>query len=360
MHSSDPSLPERGKARESRPAKAVQHARILLACQDVAAGNAARACLSVAGYSVDLARDEASALSAARTMPPDMVVLISPVPDAQGNDACFALAHSLKDATEGGYLPVLTAASSLNDETWEERGADDILPLPLAPSLLLRRVGSLLHLRRLYQAVVDSAQETAETCTEAQQAAARYQEMFALAPIPLLLVSPGAGRILNANLCALALTEYTPEQMVGLPLASLEPPEGEGLWATQTASAGVGGNDAVRRDAVLLTARGVRVPVEVRSMLAQGTQSALIVALHDRRDEQARLGAAGNVAAAEMAKAFSQEINNPLFVISSNAELLQAALLEHDSSLQIKVGRIADASHRIAAATGRLAAPSSK
>ena len=336
---------------------AVQHARLLLVGQDAASTDPARARLTIAGYEVETVPEAESAIASAHAALPELAVLISPLPDALGRDTCFALAQSLKSIADGAYLPVIVVASPEADDGHGDKDVDDVLLLPLVPEALLRRVGALLHLKRLYQAQVDSAQESAETCAEAQAASARFQAVFSHAPVPLLLVDANEARILQANLCALTLTHYTEEQMAGLPLASLASPED--AWAVQvTAQGGLLGYE--QPDAMLLASGGERIPVAVQSVLAQDSASTLVVTLRDRRDELAQLDAAQQAAGTDMANAFSREINNPLFVISSNAELLQTALLDQDSSLQTKLGRIADASRRIALATGRLSSPSSE
>lgn len=351
----------------------VQHARLLVVTPDTQAADTLRTRLALAGYGVEWAPDAARALALMRAHAPDLI-LAAPVrqggADKSRTDsgATGALVQALKAAAEGAYLPVLLLTSEGDGDDGAASGADDLLEASASDTHLRLRVRTLLHLGRRHQALTDSVLEMEATCADARRVAERYQAVFAQNMEAMLLVG-GDGLIVEANGCACALTGYEPGALSGQPLGRLCPPEL--LWAGELAASGV-----VRPlsdlDASLVTAAGQIVPIEVRSAPiqpgkradAQDAADALsdaaslyAVTLSDRRPERARLAQAQKAASAETAIVFSREINSPLFVIAGNVELLQSALVQQDSAVQAKLGRIADAARRLVEAAQRAASP---
>ncbi len=344
----------------------MQHARLLLVTPDTHRAEALRTRLTLAGWGVDWAASDTLALAAAQAQTPDLALVAPAHGDGPDCETTTALVQTLKAATEGAYLPVLllTEPQQGKEEEWAASGADDALSLDASAALLRLRVGTLLHLKRRHQALADSVLEMEASVTAARGAAARYAAVFMQNMEAMLLVGVD-GRIVEANGCACALIGCAPGALYGQPLSRLCPPEL--LWAEQLTAQG-----AVRPfrdlDAALATESGKIVPIEARSApvhwasgpsasssLGQDAPTTFVVTLSDRRPERARLAQAQRAAAAETAIVFSREINNPLFVIASNIELLQSALVQEDSGVQAKLGRIADAGRRLVQAATRAA-----
>jgi len=355
----------RGLRREN----SVQHARLLVVIPNPQAADTLRTRLALAGYEVDCVPDGAQALESVQAHAPDMAIVAASESDGSSGETTALWVQSLKAASEGTYLPilVLTHAQAEAEQDWTASGADDALPLGASDALLRLRVGTLLALRRRYQALADSLLEMEASCASAQQAAARYEAAFMQNMEPMLLVGAD-GQIAEANMCACTLAGCETGTLAGRPLSQLCPPEL--LWAAHLVAWG-----AVRAfsdpDASLVTLSGQIIPIEVRSApvqpaFAPGTDAAqntdnpplFVVTLSDRRPEQARLAHAQRAAAAETAAVFSREISSPLFVIASNSELLQNALGQENSGVQAKLGRIAEASRRLAQAAARACEPS--
>lgn len=337
---------------------------------DTHAADTLRTRLTLAGYEVACVPEGAQALESVQAHTPDLAVVAASEGEGSGGETTALLVQSLKAASEGTYLPVLVLTHPQAEAglDWTASGADDALPLGASDALLRLRVGTLLALRRRYQALTDSILEMEASCASAQQAAVRYEAAFMQNMEPMLLVGAD-GQIAEANMCAstLAGCEGT-GTLAGLPLSQLCPPEL--LWAEELIAQG-----AMRsfsdRDASLVTLSGQIIPVEVHSAPVQpafpsGTDAAqhaesaalFVVTLSDRRPEQARLVHAQRAAAAETAAVFSREISSPLFVIAGNSELLQNALGQENSGVQAKLGRIAEASRLLAQAAARACEPS--
>lgn len=342
----------------------VQHARLLVVTPDTGRAETLRTRLTLAGYGVDWAPNALLALAAAQAQRPDLALIAPTDAGEPGGETLAFLVQTLKAAAEGMYLPVLLLTKPCVDAEpgWAASGADDALPPDASDALLRLRVGALLHWKRRYQALADSVLEVEASCTAAQQAAARYAAVFMQNLEPMLLVGVN-GQILEANLCASALAGWAPGALYGHPLARLCPPEL--LWAEQLTAQGPVGSFS-DPDAALLTATGQIIPIEVRSApvywaCQPGTNASMeraaptlfVVILTDRRPERERLAEAQRAAAAETAIVFRREINNPLFVIAGNIELLQNALGQEDSGVQAKLGRIAEACRCLVEAAAR-------
>ena len=100
--------------------------------------------LRAAGYAVEVAPDGASALAAARSRPPDLVVLDLGLPDIDGLEVLTALRG------EGRRMPVviLTARDGVPDKVGGfEAGADDYVTKPFAFEELLVRIRARLRER---------------------------------------------------------------------------------------------------------------------------------------------------------------------------------------------------------------------
>jgi two-component system cell cycle response regulator len=102
--------------------------------------------LAAACYSVDQADCGNSALTAARTNPPDLILLDVVMPDMSGLEVC----RKLKADADTADIPVILITALADRESKMaglEAGADDFLTKPVDEVTLLARVRSLLRAR---------------------------------------------------------------------------------------------------------------------------------------------------------------------------------------------------------------------
>jgi len=103
------------------------------------------ALLDGAGYQSKLVTDGASALSAARSYRPDLVVLDLGLPDTDGLELCREL-RGFSDA----YIVMLTARDDEVDKVLGLKiGADDYITKPFSGREFMARLGALLRRQRV-------------------------------------------------------------------------------------------------------------------------------------------------------------------------------------------------------------------
>ncbi len=333
-----------------QPAAPLQYARVLVAESDPALRALLQTPLATAGYEVLLADNGKAAREAAEAAPPDLALVDTSLPDGSSLET----AAFLKSLSGGGFLPVL-----LVGETGEGEGADGVVCLPLQPADLLRQVKSLLSLRRLCQALTDSLQEVQASYETVLRSEAKYRALVQETAEGLLLIQSQDGIITDANPCALSLLGYASHRLIGQPLAPLCPPEDD--WAARLLQCARHGAAFPEEEIVLLCARGERVPIVLNAFPVNwGEGACFLLCLHDLRPVQERNRQRENTvrqaAVTETALTVSHEINNPLFVITSNVELLQNLLYEEDASVRARLNRIAELCRRIQAFTEQLGA----
>jgi two-component system, OmpR family, response regulator MprA len=116
--------------------------RVLVADDDRAIRAALVRALELEGYSVAAVPDGAAALDAARTAPPDVLVLDVMMPGVDGLTVCRVL-RAEKDRTP---ILMLTARTETSDRVAGlDAGADDYLPKPFELDELLARLRALLR-----------------------------------------------------------------------------------------------------------------------------------------------------------------------------------------------------------------------
>lgn len=99
-----------------------------------------------AGYSVDTADNGEAAINKVRSRQPDLVLLDLMLPGIDGFDVCRTLKSD--DATRGIPVIMLTARGEEADiVTGLELGADDYIPKPFSPRVLLARVKAVIRRR---------------------------------------------------------------------------------------------------------------------------------------------------------------------------------------------------------------------
>ncbi|GAA4858380.1 response regulator transcription factor [Pseudonocardia benzenivorans] len=117
-------------------------AHVLVVDDDATVRDVVARYLGAAGHDVELALDGPGALRAARTTPPDVVVLDLMLPGLGGLEVCRAL------RADGDRPPIimLTALGEEDDRLLGlELGADDYVTKPFSPRELVLRVGSILR-----------------------------------------------------------------------------------------------------------------------------------------------------------------------------------------------------------------------
>jgi len=115
--------------------------RVLVVDDEVALATVVASYLEREGFTVDLAHDGPSAVTAARQQPPDLVVLDVMLPGFDGIEVCRQL-RAFTDA----YVIMLTARDEEVDKiVGLSVGADDYLVKPFSPRELIARVRAMLR-----------------------------------------------------------------------------------------------------------------------------------------------------------------------------------------------------------------------
>jgi cyclic di-GMP phosphodiesterase len=152
----------------------LQAPKILVVDDDEGVASLFTRALRAHGYSVQVAHDGPSALTAVRDEPPDVVLLDVVIPLVDGYEVC----RHLKRDPATRLLPVVLVTGLTDREQRIEglkAGADDLLSKPVDLHELLARVGSLLRMKR-YTDDLDSAASIIETLAEMIEARDGYTQ----------------------------------------------------------------------------------------------------------------------------------------------------------------------------------------
>ena len=114
--------------------------RLLLVEDDTGIGRMLERGLGAEGYAVEWARSLRDAVAAARSTPPEVVLLDRMLPDGDGAELCRAL----RRMGSGAMVLMLTARDGLDDKlSGFDAGADDYLAKPFEFEELLARLAAL-------------------------------------------------------------------------------------------------------------------------------------------------------------------------------------------------------------------------
>ncbi len=117
--------------------------KILIIEDDRSAARLAQYTLMQAGYDVVLAYDGFEGLSKALNHAPDLIILDIMLPGIDGYEVC----NRLRERAGSALLPVLMMSAKAREEDKEmglRAGANDYLPKPVEPSVMLERVAALI------------------------------------------------------------------------------------------------------------------------------------------------------------------------------------------------------------------------
>ena len=148
--------------------------------------------LAALGYEFIVASDGVQALSQARQVKPDLILLDLIMPNMDG----FDLLETLRSDASERFLPIIVLTADTTEEAKAralDAGATDFLVKPVSPTEALLRIRNLLEVRRLnlvlenqrsalQDAVRDRTIELRETIAELQMLNQRLQGSTALTP----------------------------------------------------------------------------------------------------------------------------------------------------------------------------------
>lgn len=179
---------------------------LILNVDDDTAGRYVKArSLRLGGLEVVDAEDGASALRLMGTLRPDLVLLDINLPDMNGLEVCQCIKRDWPDTI---VVQISATATTTADKVLGlDSGADCYLTTPVEPIELIAVTRAMLRLR---QAEI-TAQETGE----------RYRTIVQSAVDYAIFTCGLDGRVISWNSGAAAILGYTPEQIIGEPVARI-------------------------------------------------------------------------------------------------------------------------------------------
>lgn len=290
--------------------------RLLIVDDDVIAVRMLRSTLSEFG-DFHFATSGESALSVARRLAPDLILLDAHMPGMDG----LAVCRALKEESAFRHVPIVFVTRFADPRTEKaalDEGAADFIAKPYMPAVLKARVRNLIELKRRTDV------ELLQVRAEGQAlGAARVADIVGAVPEAILSFD-ALGQVVLANPAAGRLFGVAPAALVGrqaLPLlGSAAGPVQAGERGPLRATVGPAGGD-----------ESIAVEVTV-SVVGEGAEHLTTVLLRDIRqreqleaESRARLAAeSASQTKSQMLSYFAHEIGNPLNGMSGFAQLMQA------------------------------------
>lgn len=167
-------LQERDAGLES--ARTSRTMRVLLVDADAESRIAVRQALEEGGFDVAEARDGHSATEFALDFQPDMLIVGARVSDINGDE----LIKMLRQTRAGRTIYILTLGLSGDDQaiiSALEGGADDMIPVPVNPRLLLAKAGVVVRLTSLKREIEQDREDIRHVASELALSNRRLQEV---------------------------------------------------------------------------------------------------------------------------------------------------------------------------------------
>jgi PAS domain S-box-containing protein len=231
-------------------------------------------------YDVNAAPDGETALAAAISAPPDLVLSDVMMPGLDG----FELLKALRGNPETVSVPVILMSARAGEESrveGMEAGADDYLTKPFSARELLARVKAHLELakvRREAEALRRLADERLQAALHAD-ALRRFELLANNSRDIILFMNRDDGRLLEANMAAIGAYGYGREELLERTIHDLRADKTRELTSVQMAEAA---SEGILFETVHRRKDGSTFSVEVSSQGAQiGQQQTLISVIRD-------------------------------------------------------------------------------
>jgi len=229
--------------------RSVNAAPILFADGNRATRRTLQQHLRQAGHSVTIVRDTTELRGAFEREKPALLLIESNLP---GLPDSFALCTALKTAQPDVPLIMIVGADDYAVSRALTAGADDCLTRPVQPSLLLRRIDSLLSARPDFRAAEDSRRNRE-----------KYYYLFDAANDAIFIIDLLTGRFLDANRQAVRWLGHTVDELRSLRLEDIKVPQAKDHLSDEAVARELTTKGHFIFEQVYRNKQGQHLPVEV-------------------------------------------------------------------------------------------------